>query len=88
MARKTQTELKQDIVDAQTEVEVGAIYKHYKNGDEYKVTDLAINEATAEVTVIYEAQYGNKLHFTRALSSWVEMVEKDGERTPRFRKEA
>lgn len=87
MARKTQAELAQNIEAAKQKVEVGAIYAHYKHGDEYRVVDVVVNcEAADEVMVIYEALYGDHLHFARALSDWCETPEKDGVTVPRFAK--
>lgn len=33
-------------------------------------------------TIIYEAQYGERIHFARAISSWVENVETEDGPTP------
>lgn len=38
-------------------------------------------------TIIYEAQYGERIHFARAISSWVENVETEDGPTPRFTRE-
>lgn len=72
------------LADAETKVTVGAIYKHYKKGDNYKVTSLGILEATNEPAVIYQALYGQNLVFIRPLANWVEQVEKDGTTVNRF----
>lgn len=87
MAKLTHEELLLEIEKAKSAVEIGAYYIHYKKGDRYLVTDIAINEATGEATIVYEAQYGEKVHFTRAISSWVENVETEDGPTPRFTRE-
>jgi hypothetical protein len=85
--RKSQEELMLELEKAKDLVEVGATYLHYKKGDRYQVTDIAINEATGEATIVYAAQYGDEVHFTRALSSWVEEVETEAGLTARFVRE-
>ncbi len=84
---KEQLELAQDLSDAQTRVTVGATYWHYKGKDKiYEVIGLGFTEATNELCVIYQAQYGERLTFLRPLSSWLERVEWDGKTVPRFTK--
>ncbi len=85
--KKSQEELMLEIEKAKDLVEIGAIYLHYKKGDRYLVTDIAINGETGEATIVYEAQYGDKLHFTRALTSWLEEVETEAGFTHRFIRE-
>ncbi|HEX4662074.1 MAG TPA: DUF1653 domain-containing protein [Candidatus Saccharimonadales bacterium] len=82
--RKTEEALIAELADAETKVTVGAMYKHYKKGDIYSVNGLGILEASNEVAVIYQAQYGENLVFIRPLSNWLEKVEKDGAAQPRF----
>ncbi len=80
---KTEQELAEILNQARTAVTVGARYQHFR-GAEYIVQDIAILEATNEAAVIYRAEYGEHLIFIRPLSSWLEMVEQDGKRVPRF----
>jgi hypothetical protein len=82
---KSSDELKRELAAARQQVKVGGIYAHYKQpANTYKVLDVAVEEATDEVCVIYQAQYGDKLVFTRPLKSWLESVDKDGARVERF----
>lgn len=67
------------------EVEIGAVYKHYK-GNLYKVLALAKHSETLEDLVIYMALYGNGQVWARPLSMWNEKVEKDGQTLQRFTK--
>jgi hypothetical protein len=70
-----------------TEVKPGQLYKHYK-GDTYKVITLAKHSETGEWMVVYERQTdivhtGYKIH-TRPLDMFLEMVEINGKKMPRF----
>lgn len=83
---KGSDQLVAELEEAAKLVEVGAIYRHYKSADKtYKVIGFTIWEATDEVAIIYEAQYGAKLSFCRALSVWLEDVEFEDQMVPRFR---
>lgn len=59
---------------------------HYKTGQTYLVHGSTINEATLEPMVIYAPvnRFG-RLHFSRPLSEWNELVEYEGQQVPRFR---
>ncbi len=85
MAHKSQTELRNMLQTAATKVVVGGMYAHYKQPElTYKVAGLVIWEATDEVAVLYEAQYGERITFARALDVWLEKVAWQGETVPRF----
>ncbi|HEU4967006.1 MAG TPA: DUF1653 domain-containing protein [Candidatus Saccharimonadales bacterium] len=74
---------------AASQVEIGALYGHYKNPQApYKVTGFVILEATDEVAVLYEVQEAGapRVTFARALSSWLEAIEWQGQTVPRFSK--
>ncbi len=85
---KDQQELANKLQKAHELVEVGAMYRHYKNLAKaaYTVLSLAIQEADESVCVVYQAEYGERLVFTRTLVSWLETVDVDGEPVPRFEK--
>ncbi|MDB5184664.1 MAG: hypothetical protein JWN38_472 [Candidatus Saccharibacteria bacterium] len=84
---KEQLELKKEIEDAKSKVTIGARYRHYKGKDKvYEIIGLGFLEATDELCVIYQAQYGEKLTFLRPLNIWLEQVEWEGETAPRFTK--
>lgn len=83
----SQTELSKQIDEAKQKVEIGGIYRHYKNPDMlYKVKSIAITEADDKLCVIYEAQYGANLTFVRSITSWLEFVEVGRKTVPRFTK--
>lgn len=73
--------------DAQQQVEVGAIYSHYRNPKlQYKVIDIGIQEATEKACVIYKALYADEVVWVRDLDVWLEPVEHEGKKVPRFQK--
>ena len=87
MVHKDQKTLAKELAKAHRLVEVGSEYIHYKSPDKtYKVTQLAVLEASDEICVIYQAQYGDNLSFVRPLSSWLDIVEWNDQKLPRFKK--
>lgn len=79
--------LKKMLEDAAREVEVGAVYVHYKDASKaYVVKGFAVLEATDEPAVVYEWEYEPRLSFIRPLRNFVETVMVDGASVPRFRK--
>ncbi len=82
---KSHEELKSELSEAKEKVKVGRVYGHYKRPAEtYKVLHLAITEANDTLCVVYQAQYGEKLIFTRPLTSWLEHIEWNGQAVERF----
>lgn len=87
MAHRTQEELRHELDEAAQLVTVGSTYVHFKNPtDEYVVRGLAILEATEEVAVIYEAQYGERVSFIRPLHNFLATVEQEDRSVARFQK--
>lgn len=60
------------------------ICKHYK-GHQYRVFGVAKHSETLEEVVVYEALYGEKGLWVRPLEMFLEEVEVDGKKMPRFR---
>lgn len=58
-------------------------YRHYK-GDEYEVIDVGTHSETGEKLVAYRALYGEGLLWLRPLDMFVEEVEYEGSKQPRF----
>lgn len=86
MEHLSQETLKQQLDAASKKVKIGSLYSHLKHPDKlYRISELAVIEATEEICVIYQAQYGAKLTFVRPLSNWLEVVQKDGVEIPRFK---
>jgi hypothetical protein len=59
------------------------VYRHYK-GPLYEVLGLAQHSETEEQLVVYRTLYGNLTWWVRPLAMFVELVEVDGHRQPRF----
>ncbi|MFA5004020.1 MAG: DUF1653 domain-containing protein [Candidatus Saccharimonadales bacterium] len=78
-------ELRVDLADAATKVEVGAHYAHYKHPEDlYRVVGFTILEATDEVAVRYSALHEPNVEFARPLANWLSIVEHDGRHVERF----
>lgn len=60
------------------------IYKHYKGGS-YQVLGVGIHSETLEEFVIYKALYGEGLTWIRPLNMFLEEVEVNGLKQPRFK---
>lgn len=61
-------------------------YKHYK-GNFYEVIDVVHHSETLEELVLYKTLYENPLGklWVRPLKMFTEVVEVNGEKTPRFK---
>lgn len=59
-------------------------YEHYK-GKQYEVIGTAHHSETLEELVVYRALYGDYSLWVRPLKMFLEEVEIDGKRMPRFR---
>jgi hypothetical protein len=82
-AKESQVQMSARLAKAATQVNVGARYMHYKRLS-YKVLALALREEDNEPCVVYQAEYGDCITFTRPLASWLEEVEVDGKKVKRF----
>lgn len=58
-------------------------YKHFK-GNEYEVIDIAKHSETFEEMVVYRALSSDHGLWVRPLKMFLEEVEVDGKRAPRF----
>ena len=58
-------------------------YRHFKGG-EYEVIGVARHSETMEKLVVYRALYGERGLWVRPAGMWLETVERDGQRLPRF----
>jgi len=59
-------------------------YKHYK-GKEYEVIGVAKHSETLEKMVAYKALYGERGLWVRPLKMFLEEVEMNGKKVPRFK---
>jgi len=59
-------------------------YRHYK-GNEYTVLGVARHSETLEEIVVYRQEYGDHGLWVRPASMFLETVELEGKKVPRFR---
>jgi hypothetical protein len=71
-----------DLPPLPTEPKTG-LYRHYK-GKDYRVIGFARHSETLEPLVVYQALYGERGTWVRPAAMFVETVEIDGKRVPRF----
>lgn len=67
------------------ELDIGALYQHYK-GNVYRVIGVARHSETLEELAIYQESEGERKMWARPLQVFLEEVEIDGKRMPRFRR--
>lgn len=60
------------------------VYEHYK-GKRYEVLGVGKHSETLEEFVVYRALYGDRDIWIRPLEMFLEEVEVDGIKTPRFK---
>ena len=60
------------------------IYEHYKK-KRYEVLGVVIHSETLEELVLYKALYGKSLTWVRPLKMFLEKVEIQGKKIPRFK---
>jgi hypothetical protein len=70
---------------AKQQVEVGAVYHHYRNPNHlYRVLAVAIDEKLEQPCVVYQALYGDYLTWVRSFSDWCGKIEYQGQIVSRF----
>jgi hypothetical protein len=75
---------KGDLKKIESDIEVGAKYKHSKSGKEYGVVALARHSETLEELVVYRALYGEHDVWVRPIAMFEEKVLVNGEMVARF----
>jgi len=58
-------------------------YRHFK-GNEYDVIGVARDSETQQALVVYRALYGERGLWVRPLAMFTEVIEREGQRLPRF----
>ena len=65
-------------------IHIGSTYKHYK-GNNYVVVGLAKHSETLEELVVYRAIYGDGGLWVRPREMFLESIELNGVKQPRFK---
>ncbi len=65
------------------DIKIGGRYRHFK-GKEYRVLGVAKHSETLEEFVVYQELYDDGGLWIRPKSMFVEVVERDGYKGPRF----
>ena len=60
------------------------LYRHFRNGQLYRLLTFATIEATGEKAVVYQAMYGDKRVWIRPKANFFEEVMHEGKMVPRF----
>lgn len=64
------------------DIKIG-VWRHFK-GNEYDVLGVARHSETQEELVVYRARYGTRELWARPVAMFLESVDVDGVRRPRF----
>jgi len=85
MSHKSSEELKQELLEAQKQVQLHGRYRHYK-GKEYRVIGFVVIEATDRVGVLYRAEHAElqEIVFLRPLEEFCSLVDTDEGKMVRF----
>ncbi|MEI7604102.1 MAG: DUF1653 domain-containing protein [bacterium] len=86
MAHTSEKELLYKLNEAKKLIVIGGKYKHYSSEElTYTVIDIAIQEATENICVIYQPEYfTNKVLWVRDLEKFIEEIEIDDKKISRF----
>lgn len=85
MSHTSEKELQNKITECP--IKPGQIFTHYRNPNLfYKVTHVAIDEATEAPVIVYKSLYGKQLVWVRMLNVWQAMCDDNGKTVPRFNK--
>jgi len=87
MAHASQQELTSKVNDAMKQVEIGAVYKHYRDSSmHYKVLAIGFIEETDTICVIYQALYAEKIIWVRPFNLWLSKAQTEEGEVSRFQK--
>lgn len=78
-------QLAMNIDDVSKVIPLWSLWFHYKNSEKrYRIVDLVIDEASDEVSVVYQGVGGIEIKFVRLAKIFLEKVMIDGEEVGRF----
>jgi cyclomaltodextrinase / maltogenic alpha-amylase / neopullulanase len=67
----------------ENQIIIGGVYLHFK-GNHYKLLHIAKCSETEKDLMVYQALYGDKEVWVRSLEMFLEEVENEGKKVPRF----
>lgn len=76
-------ELEKLLLDGESKVPTGSIWRHFKGGD-YRVLRIVFDSETLQLEVAHESVDHPEVAFTRTLSNWLETVDFQGFTLSRF----
>jgi len=84
--KKSEVQLLKEVEEARSLVKIGGFYAHYKHPGEkrYQVIDVAIDEETESVRVIYKSLQMGAL-WIRTIDNFTGEVEVGEQKVPRFK---
>lgn len=86
MSRLSEQELIAKLDAAYEKIEMGVHYRHNKTGREYVTHGIGLIESTLEPAVVYRDVENPELYFLRPVDDFIDEVEIDDEKVPRFKK--
>ncbi|MCL1930016.1 DUF1653 domain-containing protein [Candidatus Saccharibacteria bacterium] len=86
MKKLSEQELVAILNESYKKVAMGARYRHVKTGSEYITHGIGLVESTLEPAVVYKSANNPSLYFIRPVDEFVDKVEIDGKKSPRFEK--
>lgn len=78
-------EILSEFSDLAQSIPIGALYEHYKKKP-YKILAIARHSETLEELVVYQALYGAQGVWVRPLAMFLETIDIEGKKTPRFKR--
>lgn len=85
MGHQSSETLEQLIKTAQTQIQVGQMYQHYKDHTKtYRIIAIALDEASESVSIVYQALYAPYLTWIRPITNFLETVTWEGKVVTRF----
>ena len=74
------------LITSQKKIKIGARYRHYKDPTKtYIVKCVGLFEDSLIPAVVYEAEYGARLTWIRKLDNFLEKVDVNTKKVPRFK---
>ncbi len=85
MGHRSSESLERLIKDAQSQIKVDQIYQHYKDSNKtYRIVAVALDEASENVSIVYQALYSPYLTWIRPITNFLEDVSWEGKVVSRF----